>query len=56
MPFVTLLCPQCSAPLPRQAHWRMVTCLYCHASVTNSQEVVEYMVGARDDFAASQVS
>ncbi len=41
MPFITLTCPQCSAPLPRQAHWRTVTCPYCHTSVSRSEEVVQ---------------
>ena len=41
MPFIPLICPQCSAPLPRQAHWRTVTCPYCHTSVSRSDEVVQ---------------
>ncbi len=41
MPFITLTCPQCSAPLPRQAHWRTVTCPYCHTSVSRAEEVVQ---------------
>ena len=41
MPFIPLTCPQCSAPLPRQAHWRTVTCPYCHTSVSRSEELVQ---------------
>lgn len=41
MPFITLTCPQCAAPLPRQASWRMVTCTFCGASVSRSPEVVQ---------------
>ena len=41
MPLVALACPQCAAPLPRQAWWRMVTCAYCTAVVTHSAEVVQ---------------
>ena len=36
-----LTCPQCSAPLPKQARWRMVTCPFCHATVGLGQQVVE---------------
>ncbi|NHZ98481.1 inactive serine/threonine-protein kinase VRK3 [Massilia sp. CCM 8734] len=36
----TLLCPQCGSPLPRQALWRIVTCTYCGADVTHSEELV----------------
>lgn len=39
--FIALSCPQCGAPLPRQARWRMVSCTYCGAVVTKSEEVVE---------------
>ncbi len=39
--FTALSCPQCAAPLPRQASWRMVTCPYCNATVTRSTSVVE---------------
>ena len=41
MPLVALACPQCAAPLSRQAWWRMVTCSYCTAVVTHSAEVVQ---------------
>jgi len=41
MQFTTLSCPQCGGPLPRQAHWRMVTCPFCSAEVTRSQDVVQ---------------
>ncbi|MDQ1812005.1 protein kinase family protein [Massilia sp. CCM 9210] len=37
---LTLLCPQCGSPLPRQALWRIVTCTYCGADVTRSEELV----------------
>lgn len=40
MPFTSLNCPQCGAPLPRQARWRMVACPHCSAMVTMSQTVV----------------
>ena len=40
MDFITLDCPQCGAPLPRQARWRMVSCTYCGAVVTKSEDVV----------------
>ena len=36
-----LTCPQCSAPLPKQARWRMVTCTFCKATVGLGQQVVE---------------
>lgn len=36
-----LTCPQCSAPLPKQARWRMVTCPFCKATVGLGQQVVE---------------
>lgn len=35
-----LTCPQCSAPLPRQARWRMVTCPFCRATVGFGPPVV----------------
>lgn len=41
MSFSALSCPQCGAPLPRQAAWRMVECPNCRATVTRSAEVVE---------------
>lgn len=41
MPLTALSCPQCGAPLPRQAAWRMVACPYCHAMVTRGRAVVE---------------
>ncbi|MDM5180015.1 protein kinase family protein [Massilia sp. DJPM01] len=37
---LTLLCPQCGSPLPRQALWRIVTCTYCGADVTRSEDLV----------------
>jgi len=40
MPFVSLMCPQCAAPLPRAACWRTVTCSYCGATVSRGAEVV----------------
>lgn len=40
MLLVTLSCPQCGAPLPRQARWRTVACQYCGNDVTRSEEVV----------------
>lgn len=36
----TLICPQCGSPLPRQALWRTVTCSYCSADVTRSEDMV----------------
>ncbi|MBI1889865.1 MAG: protein kinase family protein [Burkholderiales bacterium] len=36
----TLICPQCGAPLPRQAAWRMVTCTYCGVDVTRNENFV----------------
>lgn len=36
-----LLCPQCSAPLPRAARWRSVQCAYCGATVMHREETVE---------------
>lgn len=41
MAFVALTCPQCGAPLPRQARWRNVTCTYCRAVVTTAKDVVQ---------------
>ncbi len=41
MLFSALTCPQCAAPLPRQASWRMVACAFCGAVVTRSKSVVE---------------
>lgn len=35
------ICPQCGAPLPRQASWRPVTCSYCSAVVPPTVKVVE---------------
>ncbi|MCE3608239.1 protein kinase family protein [Massilia sp. P8910] len=37
---LTLLCPQCGSPLPRQALWRIVSCTYCGADVTRSEDLV----------------
>lgn len=36
----SLLCPQCGAPLPRQALWRTVDCPYCGVVVTRLEHVV----------------
>lgn len=41
MDLLTLTCPQCGGALPRQALWRTVTCTYCSADVTRSEDVVE---------------
>jgi Lipopolysaccharide kinase (Kdo/WaaP) family len=41
MPFISLVCPQCAAPLPRAAYWRTVTCVYCGTTVTRGAEVVQ---------------
>jgi len=41
MQFSALTCPQCAAPLPRQASWRMVACAFCGAVVTRSKSIVE---------------
>lgn len=38
---VTLSCPQCGAPLPRQALWRTVACTYCGVDVTRSEDLVQ---------------
>jgi len=38
---VTLICPQCGAPLPRQAQWRTVVCTYCSAEVTHAVKIVK---------------
>lgn len=40
MDFTTLLCPQCGSPLPRQALWRTVSCIYCSAEVTRAADIV----------------
>lgn len=45
MAWSALNCPQCSAPLPRVALWRSVTCGSCGALITRSESVV-----ARDTF------
>lgn len=37
---LTLLCPQCGSALPRQALWRIVSCTYCGADVTRSEDLV----------------
>ena len=37
---VPLNCPQCSAPLPRVAIWRAVTCGFCGALITRSESLV----------------
>lgn len=41
MPFISLVCPQCAAPLPRAAYWRTVTCAWCGTTVTRSAQMVE---------------
>jgi hypothetical protein len=41
MDAVTLICPQCGAPLPRRALWRAVACTYCAAEVTPVRQVVQ---------------
>ncbi len=38
---LALSCPQCSAPLPRAARWRTVTCGYCGTTITRGTETVE---------------
>lgn len=45
MTWIAINCPQCSAPLPRQAIWRTVQCTYCGVVVTKAESVV-----ARDTF------
>ena len=45
MSFVSINCPQCSAPLPRVAIWRSVTCAFCGALIQREQSVVK-----RDSF------
>lgn len=37
----TISCPQCGAPLPRQALWRSVLCGYCGAEVTRAERIVK---------------
>jgi serine/threonine protein kinase len=41
MSFVAISCPQCSAPLPRVAVWRSVTCGFCGALVTRQDSLVK---------------
>lgn len=41
MTLLALTCPQCGAPLPRQALWRHVVCPHCRATVTRSSEAVQ---------------
>lgn len=41
MPYLALTCPQCGGALPRQAWWRIVSCPFCTAMVTRSEDVVE---------------
>lgn len=41
MAWVALNCPQCSAPLPRVAIWRTVTCGSCGATITRAEAVVK---------------
>lgn len=53
MQFSALTCPQCAAPLPRQASWRMVACTFCGAVVTRSRSVVE-AAQFREAFARAQ--
>lgn len=40
MAFTALTCPQCGAGLPRQASWRMVSCLYCAVQVSRCKSLV----------------
>ncbi|OYV05081.1 MAG: serine/threonine protein kinase [Verrucomicrobiales bacterium VVV1] len=40
MAWVALNCPQCSAPLPRVALWRSVTCGSCGALITRTESLV----------------
>lgn len=40
MAWVALTCPQCSAPLPRVALWRSVTCGSCGSLITKTESVV----------------
>lgn len=41
MLFQVLACPQCGAPLPRQARWRLVNCPSCNSVVTRAEETVQ---------------
>lgn len=41
MAWVALSCPQCSAPLPRVALWRSVTCGSCGSLITKTESVVK---------------
>jgi serine/threonine protein kinase len=41
MSFVSISCPQCSAPLPRVAIWRTVTCGFCGALITREEPLVK---------------
>src|SRR5689334_230343 len=45
MAWVSLNCPQCSAPLPRVAIWRSVKCSSCGALIVKTESMV-----ARDTF------
>jgi hypothetical protein len=45
MAWVSLNCPQCSAPLPRVALWRSVKCASCGALITRTESLV-----TRDSF------
>jgi serine/threonine protein kinase len=40
MSWVALTCPQCSAPLPRVALWRSVTCSSCGSLITKTESMV----------------
>lgn len=62
MTSLTLICPQCGAPLPAQARWRAVQCQYCHASVSPKARVVQasafhaaYARSLADDDGASRI-
>ncbi len=45
MAWISINCPQCSAPLPRVAIWRSVKCASCGALITRTESVV-----TRDSF------
>ncbi len=59
MAWVALNCPQCSAPLPRVALWRSVTCSSCGALITRTESLVlrdtfrQALVRSRRDHAPS---
>jgi serine/threonine protein kinase len=59
MTWIAINCPQCSAPLPRQAIWRTVTCTHCGVVVTKAESVVmrdtfrQALLRSRQDIAAT---